>query len=63
MPSELSKAHKANDEAVLEAYGLPKNSTESEIVSHLMNLYLELTKDKVKPEKKTKKSRKKKATK
>ncbi len=63
MPSELKKAHKANDEAVLEAYGLPKNSSETEIVSHLMNLYLELTKDKVKPEKKTKKSREKKATK
>ena len=43
MPAELSKAHKSNDEAVLEAYGLPKNSTESEIVSHLMNLYKELT--------------------
>ena len=43
MPPELSKAHKANDEAVLEAYGLPKNSTESEIVAHLMNLYKELT--------------------
>ena len=63
MPIELRKAHKANDEAVLEAYGLPKNSSETEIVSHLMNLYLELTKDKVKPEKKTKKSREKKANK
>ena len=43
MPKEYKKAHQANDEAVLEAYGLPKNSTESEIVAHLMNLYKELT--------------------
>lgn len=32
MPPELRKAHRANDAAVLEAYGFPKDATESEIV-------------------------------
>lgn len=39
MPDELRAAHKANDRAVLEAYGLSKDSTEEEIVAHLMKLY------------------------
>lgn len=43
MPAELRKAHEANDKAVLQAYGLPKNIAEADIVSHLMNLYKELT--------------------
>lgn len=41
MPDELRAAHKANDRAVLEAYGLSKDSTEEEIVAHLMKLYSE----------------------
>ncbi len=44
MPTELKKAHEANDKAVMQAYGLPKNATEAEIVAYLMNLYKELTK-------------------
>ncbi len=43
MPPELRKAHQANDRAVLEAYGLPKDITEPEIVAHLMALYRQLT--------------------
>ena len=43
MPLELRKAHKANDAAVLEAYGFPKNATESEIVALLFKMYQELT--------------------
>lgn len=41
MPQDLRNAHKANDKAVLEAYGLKANSSESEIVAHLMKLYVE----------------------
>lgn len=41
MPDELRAAHQANDCAVLEAYGLSKDSTEEEIVAHLMKLYSE----------------------
>jgi hypothetical protein len=44
MPPELRKAHKANDHAVMEAYGFAKDMTESEIVSELFNMYEELTK-------------------
>lgn len=43
MPPELRKAHKANDAAVLAAYGLPKNAAESEIVAFLFERYGELT--------------------
>lgn len=43
MPSELRKAHKANDAAVLEAYGFPKDASESEIVARLFKLYQDLT--------------------
>lgn len=39
MPLELRKAHRANDEAVLTAYGFPKDITEEEIVAKLMLLY------------------------
>jgi cytosine/adenosine deaminase-related metal-dependent hydrolase len=40
---ELMKAHRANDAAVLEAYGFPKDVTESEIVSRLFKMYKKLT--------------------
>lgn len=40
---ELMKAHRANDLAVLEAYGFPKDATESEIVASLFKMYQELT--------------------
>ena len=43
MPAELMKAHRANDAAVLEAYGFPKDATESEIVARLFKMYQELT--------------------
>ena len=41
--SDLMKAHRANDAAVLEAYGFPKDASESEIVSRLFKMYQELT--------------------
>ena len=44
MPPELRKAHRANDVAVLEAYGFPKDASESEIVARLFKMYQELTK-------------------
>ncbi len=43
MPPELRKAHRANDAAVLEAYGFPQDATESEIVARLFKMYQELT--------------------
>jgi len=43
MPIDLRKAHRANDSAVLEAYGFPKDVTESEIVARLFKLYQNLT--------------------
>jgi hypothetical protein len=43
MPPELRKAHRANDAAVLEAYGFPKDATESDIVARLFMMYQELT--------------------
>ena len=43
MPPELRKAHAENDRAVLAAYGLALDTPESEIVSHLMKLYQNLT--------------------
>ncbi|MBP5419300.1 MAG: methylase [Bacteroidales bacterium] len=42
MPADLSKAHRANDEAVLAAYGWPKNLSEEEIVARLFELYEKL---------------------
>ena len=43
MPFELRKAHRANDAAVLEAYGFRKDMTESEIVAELFKMYQKLT--------------------
>ena len=43
MPPKLRKAHRANDLAVLEAYGFPKDASESEIVARLFKMYQELT--------------------
>lgn len=43
MPVELRKAHRDNDAAVLEAYGFPKDATESDIVARLFKMYQELT--------------------
>lgn len=43
---ELYKAHRANDAAVMEAYGFPKDATESEIVARLFKMYQELTEKK-----------------
>ena len=43
MPPELRKAHRANDAAVLEAYGFSKDATESDIVARLFKMYQELT--------------------
>ena len=40
----IGKAHRANDAAVLEAYGFPKDATESDIVARLFKMYQELTK-------------------
>ena len=40
---ELMKAHRANDAAVLEAYGFPKDATESDIVARLFKMYQGLT--------------------
>lgn len=37
------QAHRANDDAVLEAYGFPKDAPESEIVARLFKMYQELT--------------------
>ena len=44
MPPELRKAHRANDRAVMEAYGFSTKMTESECVAELMKLYQKLTK-------------------
>ena len=44
MPVELRRAHQANDRAVMRAYGLSNDTTESDIVAHLFNLYEQLTK-------------------
>lgn len=44
MPSDLRKAHQANDKAVMQAYGFSLKMTESECVAELMKMYQELTK-------------------
>ena len=44
MPPELRKAHRANDAAVMEAYGFRKDMTEPEIVAELFKMYQKLTK-------------------
>lgn len=46
MPPDLRKAHKANDKAVLQAYGLKTDATESEIVAHLFKMYEKLAETK-----------------
>ena len=47
MPTDLRKAHKANDRAVMEAYGFWKTvNTEAECVAKLFEMYQELTKEK-----------------
>ncbi len=43
MPSELRKAHQANDRAVMTAYGFNAKMTESECVAELFRLYEKLT--------------------
>lgn len=43
MPSELRKAHRANDAAVMEAYGFRKDMPEPEIVAELFKMYQKLT--------------------
>jgi len=43
MPADICKAHRANAAAVLEAYGFPKDATESDIVARLFKMYKELT--------------------
>ena len=43
MPPELRKAHKANDDAVMAAYGFDLTLSENEIVAELFRLYKELT--------------------
>ena len=42
MPSELQKAHRLNDRAVMEAYGFSKKMTELDCVAELMRMYQEL---------------------
>lgn len=44
MPADLLKAHKANDKAVLQAYELPNDASENDIVAHLFKMYENLTK-------------------
>ena len=43
MPSELRKAHQANDRAVMAAYGFTPKMTESECVAELFKMYEKLT--------------------
>ena len=44
MPVELRRAHQANDRAVMKAYGLTVNTSESDTIAHLFHLYEQLTK-------------------
>ena len=39
MPPDLLAAHRANDRAVLAAYGLPASISESDCVAELFKLY------------------------
>ena len=45
MPPELKKAHRKNDKAVCKAYGWNKNISEEEIVTELMKLYIQMTRE------------------
>ena len=44
MPNELRKAHKANDDAVMAAYGFDLTLSENEIVAELFKMYQDLVK-------------------
>lgn len=44
MPIELGRAHTANDNAVMDAYGIPRNALDDEILAHLFKMYQEQTK-------------------
>ncbi len=44
MPSELRKAHKKNDNVVLQAYGLSTDATDQEIMQRLFSMYEKLAK-------------------
>lgn len=44
MPSDLQKAHRDNDKAVLKAYGLNPNANKNEIVTKLLKMYAKLAK-------------------
>ena len=44
MPNELRKAHKANDDAVMAAYGFNLTLSKNEIVAELFKMYQELVK-------------------
>ena len=44
MPAELRAAHRANDLAVMKAYGFSPKMTEAEIVARLFEMYVQLTK-------------------
>ena len=46
MPVDLQKAHKENDKAVLQLYGLSPTASETEIVGKLMEMYVEMTEGK-----------------
>lgn len=42
MPPDLREAHRLNDMAVCQAYGLPANATEQQIVDRLMEMHQNL---------------------
>ena len=44
MPIELRKAHRENDLAVLDCYGFPRDSTDDQISTKLLEIYSELVK-------------------
>lgn len=46
MPTELRKAHEANNRAVMKAYGFSSDMNETEIVAELMKMYQKLTEEK-----------------
>lgn len=46
MPQDLRKAHKANDKAVLEAYGLKASASDNEIMAKLLKMYQDLVQTK-----------------
>ncbi len=47
MPTELLKAHKANNRAVMHAYGFSIKMSEADCVAELMRMYQKLTKEKM----------------